>query len=352
VREGTQNHDVDVRSTTEHRRANQEIVRLGREGRWQEALVLFSTVPEPDAKLRTAALAACARSMELGAAQRLFEELPVRTVPDYNTMLSLLGREQRIGEVEELLGEMKEQRLEPSATTFGCLINAYGMMRNMQAAMRAFEDMLLAGFRPSASTYASVLAACARTGDKEQASDILARMDAACLEPNLGHFTSLIASCAQSKDEARASAALAEMQRRGIRPDLVTYTGLMGTYAGPGALARAEALLREMRGACLVPDTFAHNQLLQVALQCGEAERCQQLLAEMDAAGVPRNRETHVRARQLRELEEAGAREQGPAAEGEALPAGWQTTVDPASGQPYYWRVADPASTTTWVRPS
>ena len=34
-----------------------------------------------------------------------------------------------------------------------------------------------------------------------------------------------------------------------------------------------------------------------------------------------------------------------------ALPSGWQSTTDPATGQPYYWRTEDPAGTVTWERP-
>ena len=34
------------------------------------------------------------------------------------------------------------------------------------------------------------------------------------------------------------------------------------------------------------------------------------------------------------------------------LPDGWQSTLDPSSGQRYYWNVGDPAGTTTWERPT
>ena len=34
------------------------------------------------------------------------------------------------------------------------------------------------------------------------------------------------------------------------------------------------------------------------------------------------------------------------------LPSGWQSTTDPNTGQPYYWRTEDPAGTVTWQRPS
>ena len=41
-----------------------------------------------------------------------------------------------------------------------------------------------------------------------------------------------------------------------------------------------------------------------------------------------------------------------PVSAASELPRGWQSTIDPNTGQPYYWRIEDPAGTTTWERPA
>ncbi|CAE8588365.1 unnamed protein product, partial [Polarella glacialis] len=66
-------------STPEQLAAASEVTQLGRQRRWQEALELFRTVSEPDPKLWTAMVDACAKSFEVGMARQMFSEMPVKT---------------------------------------------------------------------------------------------------------------------------------------------------------------------------------------------------------------------------------------------------------------------------------
>jgi len=339
------------RLSPEHAQINAQLVDLGRQRRWQDALNLFFSVAEPQAKLRTSALAACARSLQLHAARKFFEEIPERSIPDYNTLLSLLGRLRMINEVEEVFKEMKRHGLQPTATTYGCLINAYGMVHDMAAVFGTLSDMRNAQLQPCAMTYGSVLTACSKAGEKDQAQKIIAEMRATAVEPNVGHFTSLICSCAKSKDEDRARAAFKEMQQHGLYADLVAYTGLLSCIGGPGALQRSEELLEEVRGAGIQLDATFYNQVLQIAIIGGEAARARQFLAEMTLQGVVGNAETRLRGRQLDQLEQDSVRDAGSASAEGPLPLGWSATRDPTSGQTYYWQEANPAVTTTWQRP-
>jgi len=348
IRTGEHNQDL----SQEQAQINTQLVDLGRQRRWQDALSIFFSVAEPAAKLRTSALAACARSLQLHAAREFFKEMPERSIPDYNTMLSLFGRLRMIDEVEELSKEMKREGLRPTKFTYGSLMNAYGMVHDMAAVLGTLADMRNAQLEPCAMTYSSVLSACSKAGEKDQAQAIISEMYATTVEPNVGHFTSLICSCAKSKDEDRARAAFKEMQRRGLQTDLVAYTGLLGCIGGPGAVKRAEELLEEVRCAGIVPDATFYNQLLQIAIVSGEAARAHQFFSEMSKQGVAGNAETRLREKQLVQLEQDSAFQNSESASAEEpLPVGWCATRDPTSGQTYYWRQADPAGTATWQRP-
>merc|ERR1740139_2110192 len=69
--------------------ASREIRTLGRERRLQEALHLFSTISYPDAQLATTAMDACARSLALEPAQRIFASMPMKTVASYNVLIGI-----------------------------------------------------------------------------------------------------------------------------------------------------------------------------------------------------------------------------------------------------------------------
>lgn len=71
------------------------------------------------------------------------------------------------------------------------------------------------------------------------------------------------------------------------------------------------------------------------------------------AARVPSLRRAVAQLSEWQQLRPQESAESQAAPEAEAaLPDGWQSTLDPSSGQRYYWHVADPAGTTTWERPS
>lgn len=366
-RDGSQH---DETSTTlgeispQQRYAIVEASRLGREKRWEEALALFAESPDRTPALHGAVMDACAKSLQLGAARRLFDEEPRKTRPAYNILIFLLGRLKKTREAEALVKEMREACLSPNAATYGSLVSAYGNVGDGDAVLRTFEEMEAAGVKANTVTFATALAACAKVGDVAASEAMLARMDAANIEPNVGHFTSAIKACGRRRDEERGRAQFEELRRRGLEPDVVAWTCLMSCLSGPDVLAKAEALLAEMRAAGVAPNDTTHGTLLRAAIESKAPKRAREILAEIEALGVARTPLLERRLEQVEDLEHVLAEEQrskealpsaappSRAAEPPPLPAGWLQALDPASGRPYYWASADPAGTTTWSRPA
>ncbi|CAE8608024.1 unnamed protein product, partial [Polarella glacialis] len=227
VRLAAREDDADGPFDAEQRQLSVQVARLGRERRWEEALAVLASVPEAGTKLRTAALSACARSLQLERGQRIFEEIQTKTVPSCNAYIMLLGRLKRIRDIEKLLAFMRTQELQPTGVTYGCLMTAYGMVQDTASVMRAFNDMRSAGIMPTTVTFGSALGALARSGETAQALELLKEMDKMRLETGPGHYTSTIVSCARSKNEPKAREIFQEMKQRGLRPNVVAYTGLM-----------------------------------------------------------------------------------------------------------------------------
>lgn len=366
--------------------ASREIRTLGRERRLQEALHLFSSISYPDAQLATTAMDACARSLALEPAQRIFAAMPMKTVASYNVLINLFGRLKRVEESERLLSNMRAEALEPSVITMTSLITGYGMVHDSAAAIRTLEEIEAAGMTMGPVCYGSTLSACARSGDAARTEQLLDRMDNQRIEVDGSALGSAVAACARYKEEERGRKAFAEIRKRGFKPDVIAYTCLMNCHAGADSLPRAEALWAEMLADGIVPDSFAYNALLCVAVSAKAPERFRAILADMDARGLKRTRETEMRLAELSGLENAAAdaaRRQQQVDPSDAswaseaaqstwqhsaaaqatwqgvpassspppLPAGWQQHIDPTSGKPYYWMASDPAGTTTWQRP-
>jgi len=346
VRIAAREDDADGPLDAEQRQLCLEVARLGRQRQWREALAIFGSV-EAGRKLRTAALSACARSLQLEHGRRIFNEMPEKTVPACNAYLMLLGRLKRIRDVEDLLTFMHAQQLRPSGVTYGVLMTAYGMVRDMSGVMKALRDMRAASITPTTITFGSALGAAGRAGDTDTAMALLREMEHLRLDIGPGHLTSTIVSCAQRKDETKARELFQDMRRRSLKPNVVAYTGLLACIPpSDGALEKADLLLAEMKSETVQPDGYMYNELLNLSVAMRNPQRFQDVLAEMQAQGIAPTRETELRQQQFQRLLE----ELKPASPG--LPQGWQEAKDPASGRSYYWHEANPNGTTTWDRPS
>lgn len=348
---------------------------LGRQKRWEDALAAFEAADgPPSAVLRSCIVDALAKSMQLELAQQKFNEMPEKSVPAYNSLITLLGRLGRLEDVEALVDDMRQDSLELNAVTYGSIITAHARVGDGQAARQAFEQMIGAGIAPNAVSFAAVLSACARAGDHVRAAELLAKMKSWDIQPNIGHFTSVITSFARAGAEVRALEVFREMRHQCIKPDVVAYTSLIGCFAGEDALPQAEAVLAEMQEDGLSPNAFTYSAMLLAAIRSNSAQRFQELLTEMDERGIPRTAKVELRVRQMQEAldqhrevplradEDADpsfkSDVQGTAAAASVpqvsspLPPGWQGVLDPQTGRYYYWMESNPAGTVTWNRPA
>lgn len=342
--------DFDQRDEAQ-KDASREIRELARQRKWEEALEIFRGFQAPDPILSTAAMDACAKSMKLFHARRIFETMGGKHLPAYNVMINLLGRLKRVDEAEGLLQRLVSEGLEPNDITLCSLINGHGMVQDAASVFRVLEQIKAAG-PVSPVCWSAAVSACARAGDAERVLELFRMMEAAGSPPGRAEYSSLILARARCKDETGAREAMEEMRRKGHKPDVISYTTLMISFYGkPDALEKSTALFADMQGEGVVPDGFAYNALLFAALDAKNGQRFREILADMDARGIARNRETEKRLRDLEELE----RSQAAGLETQdlrPLASGWEQRVDAASGHTYFWQTRDPAGTTTWERPT
>lgn len=347
IRKGIQDDDRDS-MVSNQRKLVAEVSHLGRARRWEEALHVFSTEPQPNPMLCTAAIDACAKSLQQGPAWRIFKAMPKKTVSAYNILIALQGRMRRVAVAEDLLEDMTEHCLKPTIVTFTGLMTAYGMAHEVESALQTLSRISEEGMKIDRVAYGVALSACARAGDKERTAKVLECMATDRIKPDMSQLTSVIVSCAQSKDETRAQQAFEDIRKHGYKADVIAYTSFINCLSGPKALSKAELVLVEMRAACVEPDSFTYNAVLQLAISCSAPERFREILGDMEERGIDHTRETLL----LKErAQEAFLAESVADASDTSLPEGWQQNHDPRSGHLYYWNEADPEGTTTWIRP-
>eukprot|EP00931_Biecheleriopsis_adriatica_P100446 TRINITY_DN75766_c0_g1_i1.p1 TRINITY_DN75766_c0_g1~~TRINITY_DN75766_c0_g1_i1.p1 ORF type:complete len:400 (-),score=92.95 TRINITY_DN75766_c0_g1_i1:24-1223(-) len=345
AREGSRDQDDELGL---HQSAiAKEIAHLGRQRRWQEALQVFAAVPDPSTRLRTAIMDTCVRSLQFQLARRIFDEMPMKTLPAYSVYISMLGRERRTTELEDVRAKLSTDGHKLNTVTYGSLVSAFGAARSFDSMFNVLAEMKEACLNPGPVVYGGAMAACAKAGDYAQVAQLMQELESSGAQADIGHFTSLVVACARSKNEALAREAFTQLRQRGLQPDVVLYTSLLGCLGGPDALQKAEALLEEMKSSNIQPDIFVYNSVAKAALVAKEPDRCRELLGQATAMGLKENQETSIILQRLQKLEEQLRMQEEKA----QLPQGWLQHLDPATGAVYYWRADDPAGTTTWQRP-
>lgn len=337
-----------------------EIRSLGRSRKWEQALALFSTVQQPGPHLLYSMINAYTKSFQIDRAWQVFKSWDSRPVPAYNLMISMLSRvREHAADCENLMQELKERGLEPTAVTYTSLMTAYGTTGNSDAVFRVFSEMEDKGMQITEVEYGTAMAACGRSADYAKASELLVKMDANRVEPHVGHFTSLMMACVAKRDHSTACLVWDEMKKRGLKSDVVAYTCFASCFQGSVAWQKIQELRVEMEAAGIKPHVFFYNELLRAATEGADEEAFQQILQEMDARGVARNTRTELRITRQQQRQERARREDFGATQrnsgssfGAPLPPGWHQTLDPSTGRHYYWRQADPNGSVTWERPS
>lgn len=340
---------------------------------WQGALELWNTEIPKDAGeewhvLSRAVLNCLCKAMRYDEAKEVFHSMANRDTVAYNQMLLMLARLRRFMEFDQLLSRMDKEGVARSSVTYCNIMTKCKENRDWQEAVRTLEE-----FKARASNddeaanwsfvYLAAMSACAKGRQPDQVEKLmreLQEMDPGAVLPN--HWNSWIVSCAP--DGERANRVMQEMRDAGFTPSPVDFRSLMVCHRNFEEQRRIYETMRKEHPTAKLPEAWA--VLLRNAVLNGEPHAVDWLRQEMQDHGIPmdsdRAQQVPPLRRALRMLEDwqqterLGAAAAGSVAAAPAppagLPSGWQSTTDPNTGQPYYWRTEDPAGTVTWQRPS
>lgn len=337
---------------------------------WQGALELWNTEIPKDAGeewhvVSRAVLNCLCKAMRYDEAKEIFHSMAKRDTVSYNQMLLMLARLRRFMEFDQLLSRMDKEGVARSSVTYCNIMTKCKENRDWQEAVRTLEE-LKAGLSSDEATnwsfvYLAAMSACAKGRQPDQVEKMmreLQEMDPGAVLPN--HWNSWIVSCAP--DGERANRVMQEMRDAGFTPSPVDFRSLMVCHRNFEEQRRIYETMRKEHPTAKLPEAWA--VLLRNAVLNEEPQAVDWLRQEMQDNGIPmdsdRAQQVPPRRRALRMLEDWQQTERlgtvapkaAPAPPGAALPSGWQSTTDPNTGQPYYWRTEDPAGTVTWQRPS
>lgn len=347
---------------------------------WEKALEISKTIPEDAGQdwqpVCRGVLSCLCKALRYHEAKQTFERLPQKDTPAYNFMLLMLARLRYVDELHQMLWEMDNDGVPRSAVTYCHIMSSCVATHSWSEALRTLDtlktDSALHGGANWDVAYLLPMTACARATQREKVEGLLEEYKASGKgTPDRNHYNALIVAC--GSDAQAAQKVFGDLRAEGWTPARPDWHALMLCHTDCQEQRHVFAQMRQELPDARFEEAWAI--LLRTAIRNDDSEGAAWVLQDMSENGcdadsptikVPSLRRaiSSWRARQRdeqlhRAWESAPPAEQmvppetsRPSVDGESeLPHGWQSTVDPNTGQPYYWRTEDPTGTTTWDRP-
>ncbi|XP_055813612.1 pentatricopeptide repeat-containing protein At3g23020 [Solanum dulcamara] len=206
----------------------------------------------------------------------------------YNIILRILGKSQRWGEIERLLGEMRERRVEPINSTYGTLIDVYSKGGRREQAMEWLNLMNERGMVPDEVTMGIVVQMYKMAGEFKKAEEFLKKWSlckcqgeeringgprsgirvngssgsSVCLSSHT--YNNLIDTYGKAGQVKEAYETFHQMLREGILPTTVTFNTMIHMCGNNGRMEEVASLMRKMKGLQCHPDTRTYNILISL----------------------------------------------------------------------------------------
>eukprot|EP00930_Biecheleria_cincta_P039657 TRINITY_DN27244_c0_g4_i1.p1 TRINITY_DN27244_c0_g4~~TRINITY_DN27244_c0_g4_i1.p1 ORF type:complete len:739 (+),score=137.81 TRINITY_DN27244_c0_g4_i1:145-2361(+) len=193
--------------------------------------------------------------------------------------------------VWETWREMKENQVQPSRITLGCMVEALSSNGEADSALGIINDALSdpqSKDLVNSVMYSSILKTYSQNKQFKRVWEVYQEMLDRGIEFSLAAFNTLLDACARSQEIRRAGPLLRAMSDQNITPNIITYGTVIKAYCSANQLEEAFKLLEDMqKSTSLVPDEVMFNTLMDGCARYGRFERGMKVLDSMRAAGIP-----------------------------------------------------------------
>lgn len=193
---------------------------------------------------------------------------PSLAAPTYGSMIKAYGQVRDVQRVWELWEEMTRQRVEPTAITLGCMIEALVTNWRTADAWKLVQDMQREeSTKALVNTviYSTILKGFANAKETDKVMALYDEMRANGIHPNNITFNTILNAFAQGGAMDRVPALLQDMKSvvPPADPDIVTYSTIVKGYCNSGNLDCALGIFKEMQSdGRIAPDEVMFNSLL------------------------------------------------------------------------------------------
>ena len=206
-----------------------------------------------------------AKCGKISMAFQVLEELPVRNVVSWNTLISVYSQHNRGHEAFNCFIQMQGEGLSANEVTFASLLHACGTIGAIEKG-RQIHDEIVSGdlLKKNIVLGTALVDMYAKCGMVEKAHEMLEELsfrDIVC-------WSALIAGHAQEGQGHSALMCFTQMQNEGIIPDEVTFLCVLNACSHSGHLNEAETYYENMSKKYGIIPKIEHHTCMVIIFGC------------------------------------------------------------------------------------
>jgi len=247
--------------------------------------ILFSAIAE-----------ACIRTEQWDVLKAQMAELcshgKVLSAPTYGSLIKAYGQLRDVKCVWSIWKAMENAKVQPTAITLGCMVEALVMNRCTPDAWKLAQDLCKdEGTKPLVNTviYSTILKGFANMKDTDKVMKLYEDMKSQGIQPNTITFNTILNAFAHGGAMHRVPALLEDMKASApaAEPDIVTYSTIIKGFCHAGNLDQALKIMQDMQSdASIHPDEMVYNSLLDGCAREQRPDDALKLLDDMRKTGI------------------------------------------------------------------
>ena len=225
-----------------------------------------------------------AKCGSLKTAREVFDNLPVRNVASWNTLISGYVKHGLCDEAIECFRRMQLEGLSPDAITFICILRACGNIGCLEIGKKIHEDADRQGLLEKNIVLGTTLVDMyAKCGMLEEAQEICDKLPIR----NAESWTALISGYSQYGFGHKAVLCFRKMLKEGISPSVVALISILKACGNIGTLELGEDIyLQAKEEGLLKKDDVVQIALVDMYAKCGALEKAQKVFDELPIKSV------------------------------------------------------------------
>ncbi|KAK9287345.1 hypothetical protein L1049_015760 [Liquidambar formosana] len=207
--------------------------------------------------------------------RELFDEIPDKTVADWNLMISGYWNWGDEAEACRLFDVMPERNV----VTWTAMVTGYSKVKNLESARRCFNEMP----EKSVVSWNAMLSGYAQNGFAEETLRLFDEMINTKHQPDETTWVTVISACSSRGNPVLAESLVRMLNLKQIRLNCFVKTALLDMYAKCGSLATAQKIFDELG---VYRNSVTWNAMISAYARVGDLTSARELFKNMPKRNV------------------------------------------------------------------